>query len=79
MDEQEVAYAIGWLLVASGVLAVMLSSVFSRHGYKATTAGLLLGFVGLLIARYTWAALAVLALTLARYGRYLYLRYRVRL
>jgi hypothetical protein len=26
MDEQEIAYAIGWLLVASGVLAVVLSS-----------------------------------------------------
>ena len=35
MDEQEIAYAIGWLLVASGFLAVMLSSIFDRHGYKA--------------------------------------------
>jgi hypothetical protein len=33
MDEQEVAYAIGWLLIASGVLAVTFSSLFSRHGY----------------------------------------------
>jgi hypothetical protein len=45
MDEQEVASAIGSLLVTSGALAVMLSSLFSRHGYGATTAGLLLGFL----------------------------------
>ena len=76
MDEQEVAFAIGWLLVVSGALAVTFSSLFSRHGYRATTAGLLLGFLGLLIAGHTWAALAVLVLTLARYGYYLYLRFR---
>jgi hypothetical protein len=60
MDEQDVANAIGCLLVASGVLA--------------GTAGLLLGFVGLLIAGHAWAAVVVLALTLARYGYYLYRR-----
>jgi hypothetical protein len=32
MDEQEIAAAIGWMLVASGALAVTFSSVFSRHG-----------------------------------------------
>ena len=76
MDEQEIAAAIGWLLVVSGALAVTFSSLFSRHGYKATTAGLLLGFLGLLIAGHTLAALAVLVLTLARYGYYLYLRFK---
>jgi hypothetical protein len=55
MDEQEIAAAVGWLLVASGAFAVMFSSVFSRQGYRATTAGLLLGIVGLLIAGHTWA------------------------
>ena len=73
MDEQDVANAIGWLLVASGVLAGMLASL-TRFGYRATTAGLLLGFVGLLIAGHAWAAVVVLALTLARYGYYLYRR-----
>jgi hypothetical protein len=77
MDEQEIAAAVGWLLVASGALAVAFSSVFSRQGYRATTAGLLLGIVGLLIAGHTWAAVALLALTLARYGYYLYRRYMV--
>jgi uncharacterized membrane protein HdeD (DUF308 family) len=76
MDEQEVAFAIGWLLVVSGALAVTFSSLFSRHGYRATTAGLLLGLLGLLIAGHTWAAVAVLVLTLARYGYYLYLRFK---
>ena len=63
MDGQEVASAIGWLLVVSGALAVTFSSLFSRHGYRATTAGLFLGFLGLLIAGHTWAAGVVLALT----------------
>ena len=63
-------------MVASGALAVMFSSLFSRHGYRATTAGLLLGFLGLLIAGHTWAAVAVLALTAASFGYYLYRRYR---
>jgi uncharacterized membrane protein HdeD (DUF308 family) len=76
MDEQEVASAIGWLLVVSGALAVTFSSLFSRHGYRTTTAGLLLGFLGLLIAGHTWSAVAVLVLTLARYGYYLYLRFK---
>ena len=79
MDEREVAYAIGWLLVVSGILAVLLVSCFPRYGYRTTTVGLLLGFVGLLIAGHTWAAVVVLILTLARYGYYLYLRYNVRL
>ena len=74
MDEQEIAYAIGWPLVASGFLAVMLSSIFNRHGYRATTAGLLLSFVGLLLAGHTWPAVAVLVLTLAQFGYYLYQR-----
>jgi hypothetical protein len=77
MDEQEVAYAISWLLVASGVLAVTFRVSSSRQGYRATTAGLFLGFLGLLIAGHTWAAVVVLATTLARYGYYLYLRYMV--
>jgi hypothetical protein len=76
MDEQEVAYAIGWLLVASGVLAGMLASL-TRFGYRATTAGLLLSFVGLLLAGHTWPAVVVLVLTLARFGYHLYLRYKV--
>ena len=63
MDEQEVASAIGSLLVTSGALAVMLSSLFSRHGYGATTAGLLLGFLGLLIAGHIWSAVVVHALS----------------
>jgi hypothetical protein len=45
MDESEIGYAIGWLLVACGALAVILSSLFSRHGYRATTAGLLLALL----------------------------------
>ena len=49
MDEQEIAAAIGWMMVAGGVLAVMLASVFSSHGFRATSAGLLLGLLGLLI------------------------------
>ena len=73
MDEQEVAYAIGWLLVLSGILAVLVVSCFPRRGYRTTTAGLLLIFVGLLIAGHTWAAVVVFVLTLARYGHYLYL------
>ena len=74
MDEQEVAAAIGWMMVACGALAVTFSSVFSRHGYRATTAGLLLALLGLLIAGHIWAAVALVTLTLARYGYYLYLR-----
>ena len=54
----------------------MFSSLFSRHGYKATTAGLLLGFLGLLIAGHTWVAVVVLALTLAQYRYYLYLGFK---
>ena len=77
--DREVAYAIGWLLVVSGVLAVLVVSCFPRYGYRTTTAGLLLGFVGLLIAGHTWAAVVVSILTLARYGYYLYLRYKVQL
>ena len=77
--EREVIYAIGWLLVISGVLAVLVVSFFPRYGYRTTTAGLLLGFVGLLIAGHTWAAVVVSVLTLARYGYYLYLRNKVRL
>ena len=72
MEEQEIAAAIGWMMVASGDLAVMLSSVVPRHGYRATTAGLLLALIGLLIAGHIWAAVVVLMLTLARYGYYLY-------
>jgi hypothetical protein len=75
MDDQEIASAIGWLLVASGVLAIMMANL-TRYGYRATTAGLLLGLVGLLIAGHIWAAVVVLWLTLARYGYYLYRRYK---
>jgi hypothetical protein len=75
MDDQEIASAIGWLLVASGVLAIMMANL-TRYGYRATTAGLLLGFVGLLIAGHIWAAGVVLVVTLSRYGYYLYLRYK---
>ena len=78
MDEQEIAAAIGWMMVASGALAVMLSSFFPRFGYRATSAGLILGCLGLLIAGHIWAAVVVFCLTLARYGYYLYLRYKVR-
>ena len=74
MDDQEIAAAIGWMLVGSGAFAVTFSSVFSRHGYKATTAGLLLALLGLLVAGHIWAAVVVLVLTLARYGYYLYRR-----
>jgi hypothetical protein len=74
MDEQEIAAAIGWMMVASGALAVMLSSLFSRHGYRSTTAGLLLALLGLLIAGHIWAAVVVLVLTLARYGYLYFLR-----
>ena len=76
MDEQEVASAIGWMMVASGALAVMLSSLFSRYGYRAATAGLLLALLGLLIAGHIWAAVVVLCLTLARYGYYLYVQFK---
>jgi hypothetical protein len=76
MDEQEIAAAIGWMMVASGVLAIMMANLSTRHGYRATTAGLLLGFAGLLIAGHIWAAVVVLWLTLARYGYYLYLRFK---
>jgi hypothetical protein len=76
MEEQEIAAAVGWMMVASGALAVMLSSVFSRHGYKATTAGLIFGCLGLFIAGHLWAAIVVLWLTLARYGYYLYVRFK---
>jgi hypothetical protein len=72
MEEQEIAAAIGWMMVAIGALAVMVSSLFSRHGYRATTAGLLLALLGLVIAGHIWAAAVVLMLTLARYGYYLY-------
>jgi hypothetical protein len=74
MDEQEVAAAIGWMMVASGALAVTFSSVFSRHGYRATTAGLLLALLGLLIAGHIWATVVLVMLTFARYAYYLYLR-----
>jgi hypothetical protein len=74
MDEPEIGYAIGWMMVASGALAVTFSSVFSRHGYKATTAGLLLALLGLLIAGHIWATAVLVMLTFARYAYYLYLR-----
>ena len=77
--EAEVAYAVGWLLVVSAVLAILAVTFFPRYGYRTTTAGLLLGFVGLLIAGHTWTAAIVFTLTLARYGYYLYLRNKVRL
>ena len=76
MDEQEIAAAIGWIMVASGALAVMLSSL-TRYGYRATTLALLLASAGLSIAGHIWAAIAVLWLTTARFGYYLYLRYKV--
>jgi hypothetical protein len=76
MEEHEIAAAIGWMMVASGALAVILSSVFPRRGYRATTAGLVLGCLGLFIAGHTWAAVVALWLTLARYGYYLYLRFK---
>jgi hypothetical protein len=76
MDEQEIAAAIGWMMVASGALGVMLSSL-TRYGYRATTVALLLAAGGLLIASHIWAAVVVLWLTMARFGYYLYLRYKV--
>jgi hypothetical protein len=66
--EREVGYAIGWLFVVSGLLAVLVVSCFPRYGYRTTTAGLLLGFVGLLIAGHAWAAVLVFTLTLAGTG-----------
>jgi hypothetical protein len=76
MDEQEIAAAIGWMMVASAALAMMLASL-TRYGYRATTIALLLAAAGLLIAGHIWAAVAVLWLTAARFGYYLYLRYKV--
>jgi hypothetical protein len=35
MDEQEIAAAIGWMMVASAALAMMLASL-TRYGYRAT-------------------------------------------
>jgi hypothetical protein len=43
MDEQEVASAIGWMMVASAALALMLASL-TRFGYRATTVALARGF-----------------------------------
>jgi hypothetical protein len=77
MDDQEIAAAIGWMMVASGALAMMLASL-TRYGYRATTVALLLASAGLLIAGHIWAAVAVLWLTAARFGYYLYLRYKVK-
>jgi len=57
----------------------LVVSCCPRYGYRTTTAGLLLGSVGLLIAGHAWAAVLVFTLTSARYGYYLYLRYKVRL
>jgi hypothetical protein len=84
MDEQEIAAAIGWMMVAGAALAMMLASL-TRYGYRATTIALLLAAAGLLIAGHIWAAVAVLFwaavavlwLTAARFGYYLYLRYKV--
>jgi hypothetical protein len=78
MDNQEIASAIGWMTVASATLAMMLAR-FTRYGYRATTVALLLASAGLLIAGHIWPAVAVLWLTTARFGYYLYLRYKVRL
>ena len=75
MDEQEIASAIGWIMVASGALAMMLASL-TRYGYRATSVALLLASAGLLIAGHIWAAVVVLGLTLARYGYYLYVRFK---
>ena len=77
MDEQELAAAIGWMMVASAALALMLASL-TRYGYRATTVALLLAAAGLLIAGHFWAGVVVLWLTLARYGYYLYVRYKLR-
>jgi hypothetical protein len=77
MDEQEVASAIGWMMVASAALALMLANL-TRFGYRATTVALLLAAAGLFIAGHLWAAIVVLCLTLARFGYHLYLRYGVR-
>jgi hypothetical protein len=76
VEEQEIAAAIGWMLAASSALAITFSSVFSRHGYRATTAGLILVCLGRFIAGHTWAAVVALCLTLARYGYYLYVRFK---
>jgi hypothetical protein len=54
---------------------MMLASL-TRYGYRSTTVALLLAAAGLLIASHIWAAVVVLWLTLARYGYYLYLRYK---
>ena len=78
MDNQEIASAIGWMTVASATLAMMLAR-FTRYGYRATTVALLLASAGLLIAGHIWPAVAVLWLTTARFGYYLYLSYKVRL
>ena len=64
------------MMVASGALAVMLASVFSSHEFRATSAGLLVGLLGLLITGHIWAASAVFVLTVARYGYYLYVRFK---
>ena len=76
MEDSEVIYAIGWSLVAIGALVVLLVILTRRHGYSATTAGLLLAFLGLLIAGHLWAAGALLGLTMGRYGNYLHLQKR---
>ena len=76
MDEQEIAAAIGWMMVASAAFATMVASL-TRYGNRATTVALLLASAGLLIAGHIWAAIAVLWLTTARFGYYLYLRYKV--
>ena len=36
---------LAWMMVASGALAVMMSSVFPRYGYSATTASRCIGKV----------------------------------
>jgi hypothetical protein len=76
MDNQEIAAAIGWMMFASAALAMILASL-TRYGYRTTTVGLLLASAGLLIAGHIWAAVAVLWLTMARFGYYFYLRYKV--
>jgi hypothetical protein len=37
--EREVGYAIGWLFVISGVLAVLVMSCFPRYGYRTPPPG----------------------------------------
>jgi hypothetical protein len=76
VDEQEIAAAIGWMMVASAALAMVLASL-TRYGHRATTVALLLAAAVLLIAGHIWPAVAVLWLTTARFGYYLYLRYKV--